>query len=295
MSKKIYIKFVIITILSVMLGIVSPAAGGGGGGGVAPPAKFGFIYSIEGSVDFRAPRTDPIRLNKETDILRVISDGDKLRTNVDGKLVVVSLSTKMGYELMPDALVQITSNNLSAIRGTVNKIEGLYVPESFPSQPEKDGIMVIKNAPKKSCIRPLSPLNTSIITTTPKLFWENNCRRDHKVTVKLIANKRIIYQAITGDTFMKIPKDVLNFEDTCTWLIDGGENGIVGGTFSIVSENDMKEALEKKYHYTQHESDLHERVSYIYYLKSKGLNDLANSEIQLMKEDYPENPYIKVE
>lgn len=297
MSKKTFIHVIIMVLISIIPGLdlVPQAVAGGGGGFSAPPAKFGFVYGIEGKVDLKSSRSDPVRLKKEKDILRIVIEGDKLRTNEDGRLLILSLSGNIGFELMPDTLVRIVSNEISLIRGTVNKIEGLYGPESVPQQPEKNGILVTSKPMNESCIKPLSPLNTSIITVTPKLTWENSCKGDHRVTVKLISKKQIIYQAITGDTSMKVPKDLLDFGDICTWLIDGGEYGIVGGTFSIVSESEMKEAIEKKYQYTQHENDLHERVSYIFYLKSRGLNEMANSEIQLMKEDFPENPYIKVQ
>lgn len=296
MRRKKYLPLIIMTILSVMPGLVSQAVGGGGSGGRARPTQFGLVFGIEGKVELKEPQVNPIRLNREKDILYIIRDGFKLRTYEDGKLIIFSLSDKMGYELTPNTLVMISGNKVAAIRGSVNKIEGLYYPESIPVMPKKEGVLVAHVPLSDSCIRPLSPLSTSIITTTPSLTWENNCGEiNRQVTIKLISDKRIIYQAITGDTYMKVPKDVLNFEKNYTWLVDGGENGIVGSTFSIIDEEDVKETLEKKYNYTQNIDDLHERISYIYYLKFKGLNEMANSEIKMMKEDFPENPYIKVE
>jgi hypothetical protein len=293
MKRKIFIPFVVIAVLSVMFGFVSSAAGGGGGS-VTLPRNFGFIFGIKGKVDLRAPRENPVRLNPEKDLLRVIKEGDKLRTNEDGKLVIVSLSKKMGYELMPDTLVRITAGSMSVIRGNVNKIEGLYFPDNIPSMPEKAGVMVADFPLSDSCIRPLSPLGTSIITTTPTFTWENECFGDKKVTVQLIANKRVVYQGLTGDTYMKVPKDVLDYEQECTWLVNGGRNGLVGGVFSIISEVGIKEVLEKKYHKTQHKDDLYERISYIFYLKNRGLIEMANAEIKSLKEEFPANPYIKI-
>jgi hypothetical protein len=296
MRRNKYIPLVFLTILSVMPGLVSQAAGGGGSGVAKGAAVLGFVYGIKGNVELKEPQKNPIRLNRETDLLRLVRSGDKLRTKEDGKLTIVSLSEKMGYELMPNTLVMISGKQVTAIRGTVNKIEGLYFPESIPPMSKKMGILVADVPLSDSCIRPLSPLSTSVITTTPSLTWENDCGEiNRQVTIKLIYDKRIIYQAITGDTYMKVPKDVLNFEKNYTWLVDGGENGIVGSIFSILSEEDVKETLEKKYHYAQNEDDLHERLSYIYYLKFKGLNEMANAEIKMMKEDFPENPYIKTE
>lgn len=292
MSKKLF-PLVIVAVLSVMPGLVSHAAGGGGGGVVAGPANFGLVYGIQGKVDLRSPREEPVRLNEKNDILRIVKNGDKLRTNEDGKLIIVSLSEKMGYELMPNTLVRIVFNELSTVRGTVNRIEGLYFPKSLPAR-LGNGIMVANTPREKSCIRIVSPQDTSIITATPTLKWENDCKGNKKVTVKLISNQRIVYQAITGDTYMKIPKDVLDFEQTCTWLVDGGKNGIVGGVFSILSEFDVKEALDMKFHYTRHEGDMHERVSYIFYLKHMNLSAMANAEVIRMKKDFPENTNIKV-
>jgi hypothetical protein len=276
-----------------MLGLISHAAGGGGAGFAAGPAHFGLIYDIQGKVDMKRSREEPVRLKSSKDILRVVKDGDKIKTEEDGKLILVSLSDKIGYELMPNTLVMITANKITTVRGTVNKIEGLYTPKSIPAQPEKE-IMVSEIPQKVSCLSTVSPLNTSIITTTPTLKWENSCEGSKKVTVKLISDRRVIYQAITGDTYMKIPKEVLNFEQTCIWIIHSGETGIVGSTFSILSEDDVKEALEMKYNYVQHEGEMHQYLSYVFYLKSKGLREMADTEITRIKKDFPENTHIQV-
>lgn len=271
----------------------SEGGGGGGGGKSVAPQDFGLIFDIEGFAEIKPPMKEPLKLEREKHLLHVVNYGDKLRVVREGKIAIFSIWDKKIYEIPENTLVQVLSSGLSTIRGgRIREMPALYDPQKVPERVLD--MFTTHLLPEHSCLRVASPVNTSVETLTPTLEWNNSCEGVKKVTVKILKDKAVIYQTETGEQSFRVPKELLEHESTYSWLIDGGDNGIVGETFTTLSNNQIVDYLEKKLYYSKNDQDNSVRLSFIIYLLNNNLNELARKEIVRLREEYPEITGVQV-
>jgi hypothetical protein len=293
MIRRLYLLVAVVLALFIMPGVTPDAESGGLGSKKGEAQEIGLIFDIQGFAEMKSPGGKPVKLERDKHLLHVVKAGDKLRVVKEGSISIFSLEDKKIYEIPPNTLVQVQRNGFVAIKGSLNKKETLHSPKAIPGNVSK--MFVTTLLPEQACIKAVSPVNTSIDTLTPTLKWDNICKRNRTTfTVKLMAGNEVIYEAVTGETTFKIPKDLLAYAKNYTWLVDGGSIGITGETFSTLSKEATIETLEKKRLQNQKSDDLSLRLSFILYLVKNNLNEQSQKEIVRLKEEFPDIEGLKV-
>ncbi|MBI4823418.1 MAG: hypothetical protein HY805_04200 [Nitrospirae bacterium] len=252
--------------------------------------KFGMVFDIQGTVEVKTSDGRLIKLRKDRHVLYPIKDGDRINVMAGGRVVIVSIKGKQGYEILSNSSVEITEGRIRTIKGTVNIKEGFHAPEEGAGG--QIGAVVLRSSIKEPCIRTVSPVNTSILDLTPELVWRLDCKGIKKVSVRILTGKDVIFSRDTEVNSMKVPEGILKYGETYRWLVDGGPVGIFGGTFLIPEEQEVKN-INEKIASLKAGKDLSERLSYVFYLLGNGLNEHAKSEIELLEREFPENEYIR--
>lgn len=253
--------------------------------------KFGVIFDVKGDASITSATGKVTKLKKSRHILRAVKVGDTIEVNGAGKVLIVSLTDKKGYELLSNTTVKVEQTRLAKVRGTINVKEGYSVPTEGAKGPL--GAIVLRNTIREVCIKTFSPLNTSVPSLTPTLKWKNSCKGSKEVSAKIIKGRSIIYETSTDKNSTVIPAGILKEGQTYRWLIDGGPaNGIMGGTFSTLEKETADIILAKKAGFGQN-SNLPERLSYLFMLIEENLVELAGAELSRLQGDYPNNKYIQ--
>jgi hypothetical protein len=91
--------------------------------------KFGMVFDVKGTAVLKNPRKK-LTLEKKRHVLYPVRDGDTLVTGKNGKLLIVSLKSKKGYELAPDSVVIIRNGHAKVLDGSVKEKEGLIPSRS---------------------------------------------------------------------------------------------------------------------------------------------------------------------
>ncbi|OPY72300.1 MAG: hypothetical protein A4E64_03002 [Syntrophorhabdus sp. PtaU1.Bin058] len=251
--------------------------------------RYGLVFDVQGNVEVQGADGKVTKLKKTEHVLFPVNEGDRVKV-IQGKVVIVSLKENKGYELASNSEGIVKNRKLVAVKGSVKEIQGLNPPGKGVSG--SIGGIVLRSI--RPCIKTVSPVNTNIFDVTPELVWNNTCRGDKKVTVKIMSGEQMIFHAESAENALKIPPGVLQYGKEYRWIIDGGKNrNISGGGFTIVSEDEAKEIAQRIAFYRERGDDLSYRLSYIFYLLDRNLNETAKAEIQKLKRDYPENTYIR--
>jgi hypothetical protein len=253
--------------------------------------KFGVIFDVKGDASIKSATGKVTQLKKSKHILRAVKVGDIIQVSGAGKVLIVSLKDKKGYEVLSDTTAKVEPSKLAQVSGTINVKEGYSVPTG--SAKGSVGAIVLRNSLREVCIKTLSPLNTSVLTLTPTLKWKNACEGSKTVSAKVIKGRSIIYETTTDNNSVIIPADILKEGQTYRWLVDGGPaNGIMGGTFSTLDKETAAMILAKKADSGQN-ANLPERLSYLFMLMEENLLESANSELSRLQSDFPNNKHIQ--
>jgi hypothetical protein len=254
--------------------------------------KFGLLFDIQGDAVIHSPSGKTTKLQRSRHILKPANIGDTIEVNGEGRVIVVSLRDKKGYLVSSNTTAIIESTEVKAIKGMVDVKEGFNAPLSGGGGPI--GATVLRAMLRNPCIRTISPLNTAIVTLRPKLKWENSCEGSKAVIVKVLADRKVIYDAKSHGNSITIPENVLSYEKTYRWLVDGGATyGIIGGTFSTVKEDVVEKFQDKYRKFSRGKKGHTERLSYVFFLLENRLQMQAQAEIESLKKDFPENTYIQ--
>jgi hypothetical protein len=251
--------------------------------------SFGLIFDIQGNAEIRDSEGKITKLKRSGHLLRPVKEGDRIRV-ANGRVVIVSMKENKGYEIVSNSEALVKDKKIIAVKGKISEVRGLHPP----GEGTKGSIGGIVLRKVKPCMRAISPVNTYILESTPELVWENNCYKEKKVTVKIICEERIIFSAESEGSSIKVPETILKYGKEYRWIVDSGRAyNISEGAFYVHEENEIKNIRENITHYTQYGSDLPLRLSYIFYLLDKNLNEMAKAEIKRLNVDFPENTYIK--
>jgi hypothetical protein len=254
--------------------------------------KFGLIFEVSGNATLINSKGKTKKLMRSKHILSPVRDGDTIALEGAGKIVVVSIENKTGYELTKDASIKIDGGKVRTIKGIVNVKEGYVVPKGGAKGPI--GAIVLRSTVKKTCIKLLSPINTSVPSLSPTLRWENTCDGSKTVSVMVLENRRVIYEKVTDNTSEKIPSGILNEGVIYRWLIDSGPaTGIVdGGTFTTLSK-EVSADLRRLYKINKNNPSLPEKLSYIFILMENDLREIAEAELLKLQKEFPGNEFIQ--
>ncbi len=253
--------------------------------------KFGVIFDVMGDATLISSKGKVKALKRSKHILSAVREGDTIKLNGTGKVVIVSIKDKIGYVITHDAEIIIEGDTVKAVKGDLQVKEGFSVPQGGAKGPI--GAIVLRNSIRKSCIEIVSPFNTSVITYTPTLKWKNSCKGLISVSVKVLEDRTVVFDTVTKGTSVQVAAGTLKPGITYRWLVDGGASvGIVGGTFTTVEQNVIdlvgtaKGSLSGK-------SELPELLSYLFMLLENDLNEMADIELAGLERKFPDNEYIK--
>lgn len=251
--------------------------------------RYGLVFDVQGNVEVQGADGKATKLKKTEHVLFPVNEGDRVKV-AQGKVVIVSLKENKGYELSSNSEGIIKNRKLVAVRGSARAIQGLNPPGKGVSG--SIGGIVLRSI--RPCIKAVSPVNTNILDVTPELVWSNTCQGDKKVIVKVMSGEQMVFHTESAANSLKMPPGVLLYGKEYRWIIDGGKNrNISGGGFTIVNEDEAKEITQRIAFFRERGDDLSYRLSYIFYLLDRNLNEAAKGEIQKLKRDYPENTYIR--
>lgn len=108
--------------------------------------KFGMVFDVKGVVVLKNALRK-LQLDKKKHILYPVRDGDTVVTGEDGRLLIVSLKRKKGYEVAPDSVVIIRGGQAKVLEGRVTEKEGLIAPSGSKGTKVLGGqVMVAREA-----------------------------------------------------------------------------------------------------------------------------------------------------
>lgn len=258
-------------------------------GSLEAAVQTGYIFDIQGSAQLTSADGKKIVLNKSQHLLYAVKEGDWIKVE-KGKVVIASLKDSKGYEIGSNSEAVAKIGSVVAVKGSVSELKGLHAPGKAGSG--SIGGFVVRGA--KPCIKALSPVNTSIITTTPTLNWENRCSGDKQVMVKIISGDSILFSRQTREDSLAVPANILAYNQEYRWIVDSGKvNNISGGVFSIPAADEARELSRQIALYEGSKNDISYYLSYVFFLIDNNLNDLARVQIKALKTEYPDNEYLK--
>lgn len=246
--------------------------------------KFGVLYDIQGKVQMKSTEGKAKNLNRERDLLHAVNEGDKIKVLGKGRAVIVSLIEEKGYEIESDSEALIKNKKVITVKGNVKTLEGLNVPNEDVNKMGGKPIGAVVLRGVESCIKIISPVNTSILELSPELKWKNECQKSKKVFIAVLLEGNKIFNSQTENESLRIPDSILKYGTEYTWVIDGGAmNGLASGRFAIPDENQIKTMKEKIAYYKGQGNDLPQRHSYLFFLLNNNLNEMAKDEIEKLK------------
>jgi co-chaperonin GroES (HSP10) len=258
-------------------------------GSLNAAVQTGYIFDIQGSAQLMNAEGKKIILKKGEHLLYAVKDGDRIKVE-KGKVVIASLKDSKGYEVGSNSEAVARPGGIVAVKGSVSEIKGLHTPGKAGSG--SIGGFVVRGA--KPCIKAVSPVNTSIISTTPTLNWENRCSGDKQVMVKIISGDSVLFSRQTREESLAVPGDILGYNQEYRWIVDSGKlNNISGGVFSLPSAEEARDITRQIALYEQGKNDISLHLSYVFFLIDNNLNDLARVQIKTLKHEYPDNEYLK--
>jgi hypothetical protein len=253
--------------------------------------KFGIIFDVKGNVVMYDSKGNSQKLKRSRHILKPVSVGDRIEIDGAGRILIVSIDKKMGYELQSNSSAMIEAGGIKTLKGTIDEKEGFNVP--LAGNRGAIGATVLRSSMRKPCLRTIYPLNTTVETLTPKLKWEYSCKDKKSVFIKVIEGRKIIFEAKAEGQTINLPKNILKYGTTYRWLVDGGSKGIIGGAFSTIQEDTKKELDERSKQIAVYRKDMSERLSYIFFLLENDIKHLAQAEVESLQKDFPDNTFMK--
>jgi hypothetical protein len=280
MRDRVFVVMVVVLFLLVLPGLALGAE------------KFGMIFDIMGNAALKSAEGDVTELKRSKHILQPVKVGDTIEVSGAGRVLVVSIKDKKGYELLSDTTAKVQSTGMAKLRGTVRVKEGYNVPAERVKVVL--GGIVMRDATRGMCIKTVSPLNTSVLTLTPNLRWKNTCKGSKIVTVMVLKEGDVVFEIMTEKNSVTIPAGLLKEGQSYRWLIDGGPaSAILGGTLHTLNKDFADMILQKKASFAQQGAELPERLSFLFLLMAQNLVELAEAEIDRLQGDFPENAFIQ--
>lgn len=253
--------------------------------------KFGVIFDVKGEVSIKKDSGAMKKLDRAKDILSSVKDGDTISAGADGKVLIVSSEDNSGYELMPGSTAVIRNGAIEKVSGAMNVVKG-YKPASEGGAKGPIGAIVLRSAmDENSCINTLAPRASNILYFSPELKWQNNCETK-TVTLKVFQDRTIVYETQSKADSVKLRDGLLKPGVHYRWIVEAGQQGHSGGSFSMLDQKASKSILQMQSETLRAES-MPERLTYIFTLRENNLNDMAEAEIAKLVSEYPENENFK--
>lgn len=270
-----------VQIVSLMVGLLLIVAGT-----VYGAEKTWRVFDVKGKAGLVAPDGARISLSNEKNLLQALDTGSRVKVEGKGKVVIVSLKTRMAYEIADDSEAVVEDKEVRALKGSVAAKKGYTLPKG------KDGKMggiVMRGGNTRSCLKVVSPANTATLDLDPVFQWENACEGLRQVTVTLLSDERVVHTAESGDSSMRIPAGVVKPGVRYMWLIDGGVNfDMASAVFTVLPEEERSEVMAQIAAAAgAGPDDIAGMIAHVYYLEGMGLAQMARQESEKIRKRYP--------
>ncbi len=251
------------------------------------------IFGVQGTAKLISASGAITPLTLEKNLLQPLSQGSRIKVEGRGKVVVVSIKSRLAFEILDESEALLEADQARVLKGKVIPRKGYALPKG--NEGRMGGIVMRGAGNTRSCLKAVSPLNTAILELDPVLVWTNDCEVLKQVTITVLADDKTINTAETSDTKYRIPAGILKPGNRYMWLIDGGSNfDMASGVFSIPAEPVLSEMLLKlNRKKTADIDDLVERIAFIYLLNEHGVIDTARDESALLRKLYPGSEGLK--
>ncbi len=256
--------------------------------------KFGKIYDIEGTVRFIPVGGKEEKITRDKDLLRGVAEGDIIEVRGAGRVVIASFADRRSYIIESDSIATMKQNEVKAIKGKVNiRQRSVYMGVGEALGSPMLGIVLRGVQP---CVRTVAPVNTVILTLTPELKWQNSCSGSPKVEVEVLRDidDERVYSTVTEGGSIELPKGTLSYGMVYRWVVKGrGDYNVSLATIRIPLEEEARKIALGIADYKMKTHELPDRFSLVYYLMEKGLNQQAQTEIESLAKEFPENAHLE--
>lgn len=204
-------------------------------------ARFGMIFEIQGTATLTKANGKTTTLDRATHILKPVKVGETITVAPGGKVVVVAMADKTGFEITSGTTARITADGVVASSGSVTTVAANSMPLSG-SASGTYGTTVLRSASTDSCVNIASPRNTAVLDTTPMLAWDNACTGASEVTVRIYQDRAVVFEMTTNQPSFSVPQGVLEARQTYRWMVEtsAGKSGATFTTLDAETSADLR-------------------------------------------------------
>lgn len=260
-------------ILTVLLLTASQAQAGGW-----------LIFDIAGDVQLLQGKT-PTTLSSDRHLLTEVSSGASISTKGNGRVVLVSMTTNDAFEIGSNAVVAIGDKDLKASKGSFKLQKGYALPKK---QPKMMAGVVMRGEQQQECLQITRGANTSVHTLTPLLKWQNACD-GNPVHVSLFADKGLIFEQESLAGELPLPPGTLQYGQRYVWLLETrNRDQVAAAAFRVTSAEEAAKVSLLLNKPCCRRDDLASQLSDLFYLRDRGLTDLAEDRLALLSREHPD-------
>ena len=265
-----------LTLLSMFFGLVTAAE------------ATWLIFDVAGDVKLTHD-TKVVKLSMKKHLLKEIATGDSLEAGGDGRVVLVSMVSNDALEIQGPAIIEVGEAALKTVKGTVEKRKGYALPKT------KSNLMagvVMRGDADTPCLEILAGHNTAVNTLTPTLKWDNGCDNG-PLRFGLFSDAGLLLEFETQSTETTVAAGLLNYGARYVWLIETAESDkLAAASFTTLDEAQTGEVNRRLKQSSTGQRDFAVRLSDLFFLRQKQLNDLADQEQASLGRDYPDVDFL---
>jgi len=245
------------------------------------------IFGAHGTVQITPKGGNPAVINNEKSLMMKVANGSTIKIIGKGKVVVVSLKSRKALEIGDNSTALVAPDTIRALSGTVSPKSGFAQPTGKDGK--MGGIVMRGKANQRSCIKAISPINTTIPALTPELRWENRCSGLSRVNLTILSDERVVHSAeVSTLPSYKVPENILKEGNRYLWMIDGGASfDMASGVFLVTTATEREELLQRMKDVNSSTST-EDRIAYVYFLSDRGFSEMAREEGNRLRAAFPE-------
>jgi len=245
------------------------------------------IFGAQGTVQIAPKGADPVTINNDKSPMMKVTEGSTISVKGKGKVVVVSLKSRQGFEIGDNSTAQVDPTTIRAIKGSVSPKNSFAPPVGKEG---KMGGIVMRGAGNQSgCLKALSPINTNILNPAPELRWENRCSGVSRLSLTILSDENVVHATeVLSLSSYRVPENILKEGNRYLWMVDGGANfDMSSGVFMVTGGKEREEVVQrmKEAHSATNPED---RLAYIYFLSDRGFSEMAREEADRLRSAFPE-------
>lgn len=245
------------------------------------------IFGAQGTVLISSKNGEAITIKNDKSPMMRVADGSTIQVKGKGKVIVVSLKSRQGFEIGDDTTALVEPATIRSLKGSVTPRSGFAPPAGKDGK--MGGIVMRGAGNQRSCLKAISPVNTNILNSNPELRWDNHCSGLSRVNLTVLSDENVVHSAeISSATSYRIPDNILKEGKRYLWMIDGGAGfDMTSGVFAVANPAEREE-VQKRQQAVNDVATPEERLLLIYFLHDKGFIEMAKGEGNKLRSVFPE-------